>query len=384
MSSAIVVAMWLASATFGAAIQPIETTAFLQTWGRTDQLVSTGQVNRTWMWGPGATTMQLEEPYAEAPGGERLVQYFDKSRMEDNSYNNFAPPWSVTNGLLAKELITGQLQLGDNTFESHEPAQINVAGDANDPNGPTYATFNALMSYSSVPNGWIITQTVDRAGTVGNDRSLASSNVIAMDVGSPTNHTVASVFWDFMNSVGPIIEYPNGSMVAAHEVTDKLFPNPYYATGYPLTEPYWTHVLVGGVSKQVLVQVFERRVLTYTPDNTVGWQVEAGNVGHHYFDWRYHVLNKTLVLAPNPPSGFVSNPSYTYDCGSRPTGTICLGFSDGYTWLVNAQSIESVTSGGTWDGHPIEVATGVSSQDGLTTTYSHILNTLYVKEQSAP
>jgi len=41
------------------------------------------------------------------------------------------------------------------------------------------------------------------------------------------------------------------------------------------------------VSRQVLVQVFERRVLTYTPANPSGWQVEAGNVGQHYYTWRY-------------------------------------------------------------------------------------------------
>ena len=61
----------------------------------------------------------------------------------------------------------------------------------------------------------------------------------------------------------------------------------FYATGYPLTEAYWTDVLVGGVQKQVLVQVFERRVLTYTPSNSDGWKVEAGNVGQHYYTWRY-------------------------------------------------------------------------------------------------
>jgi hypothetical protein len=40
-------------------------------------------------------------------------------------------------------------------------------------------------------------------------------------------------------------------------------------------------VKVGGTYKVVLVQIFERRVLTYTPDNSPGWQVEAGNVGQH-------------------------------------------------------------------------------------------------------
>jgi hypothetical protein len=36
---------------------------------------------------------------------------------------------------------------------------------------------------------------------------------------------------------------------------------------------------VGGVTKPVLVQLFERRVLTYTPGNPAGFEVEMGNVG---------------------------------------------------------------------------------------------------------
>ena len=35
------------------------------------------------------------------------------------------------------------------------------------------------------------------------------------------------------------------------------------------------------------MQCFERRCLTYTPANPAGWQVEAGNVGQHYYQWRY-------------------------------------------------------------------------------------------------
>jgi len=157
---------------------------------------------------------------------------------------------------------------------------VNVAGDLNDPNGPTYATFNPLMGYGAIPNGWIITQTVDRAGTVSTDASLSSYGVTSTDVGAPTSYNVASVFWDFMNSSGPVDQ--NGEIV-----NGPLFSNPFYATGYPITEPYWTHVLVGGVPKLVLVQVFERRVLTYTPDNPDGWKVEAGNVGLQYEQWRY-------------------------------------------------------------------------------------------------
>jgi hypothetical protein len=37
----------------------------------------------------------------------------------------------------------------------------------------------------------------------------------------------------------------------------------------------------------VLVQPFERRVLTYTPSNAPAWRVEMGNIGRHYYEWRY-------------------------------------------------------------------------------------------------
>ncbi|MBN9391285.1 MAG: CAP domain-containing protein, partial [Chloroflexi bacterium] len=51
---------------------------------------------------------------------------------------------------------------------------------------------------------------------------------------------------------------------------------------------YWSTFNVGGQSKQVLVQLFQRRILTYTPSNPAGWQVEMGNIGLHYFNWRYN------------------------------------------------------------------------------------------------
>jgi predicted secreted Zn-dependent protease len=283
-------------------------THFGDTWAHDDQPVAAGQVNRTWMWGPSADGAPLSESYAQSPNNQREVQYFDKTRMEITHPNGDASSiWYVTNGLLAKELITGQMQTGDNTFETRQPARINVAGDAGDPNGPTYATFNSLMNAGATPNGWTIIQTVDRSGNIGSDQNLGSFGVTAVDVGSPTKHTVASIFWGFMNSSGTV--YQNGNYVAS-----KLFDNPFYATGYPLTEPYWTNVLVGGVQKQVLVQVFERRVLTYTPSNPDGWKVEAGNVGQHYYQWRYG--------KPALPQSTVSNPSEVQNVASHSNGNV--------------------------------------------------------------
>src|SRR4029079_11270065 len=96
-----------------------------------------------------------------------------------------------------------------------------------------------------------------------------------------TNHRIADPFWDFMNAQGTV--YKDGQFV-----NENLFANSYYATGFPITDPYWARVKVGGTEKDVLVQAFERRVLTYTPDNAPEWRVEAGNVGQHYYKWRYN------------------------------------------------------------------------------------------------
>ncbi len=66
-----------------------------------------------------------------------------------------------------------------------------------------------------------------------------------------------------------------------------LFLNPFPATGLPITEACWANVKVGGLDREVLMQCFERRCLTYTSGNPHGFEVEAGNTGPHYYVWRY-------------------------------------------------------------------------------------------------
>ncbi|HEX5165535.1 MAG TPA: hypothetical protein VFV93_09080, partial [Thermomicrobiales bacterium] len=58
----------------------------------------------------------------------------------------------------------------------------------------------------------------------------------------------------------------------------------------PITEAYWATVKVNNQYVDVLMQCFERRCLTYTPGNPDGWKVEAGNVGLHYYVWRYGMM----------------------------------------------------------------------------------------------
>ena len=273
--------------------------AYERVWARTDLPVASGTTARTWMWGPAPITRVMLEPYAEAPNGFRTVLYQEKSRMEITAPSSDPNSvWYVTNGLATVELMTGRLQLGDNTFEQYEPAQINVAGDQNDPNGATYATFAGLRSlppHGGVPQGSepgpVITATVDRAGTVGDDPSLAGHGVTADHYVPETGHRVASVFWQFMNSTGTVWQ-------GGQYVDDLLFESPFFATGLPITEAYWTTVQVGGTPRTVLVQAFERRVLTYTPGNPEGFLVEAGNVGAHYYHWRYELIPPQLPDAP--------------------------------------------------------------------------------------
>jgi uncharacterized membrane protein (UPF0127 family) len=254
---------------------------FERTWERTDRPVASGDVSRTWMWGPEAFTDQIPEPYLDASGGERQVQYYDKSRMELNDPTGDAGSvWHVTNGLLVVEMMTGQMQLGDNEFEPRQPAQINVAGDTNDSAGPTYATLATVADEQPFNADSVITATLARDGGIGASSAAAQHGVTAGPLIPETNHRVASVFWEFMNSEGQV--YEDGGTNTA-----KLFENPFYATGFPLAEAYWSTIEVEGVLQDVLVQAFQRRVLTFTPGNEPGWQVEAGNVGQHYYAWRY-------------------------------------------------------------------------------------------------
>jgi hypothetical protein len=268
---------------FSASALAPQSSAFQRTWERTDQ-DPTVRPYRTWIWGPQAFSALMWEAYDEAPDGMRLVQYFDKSRMEDNSYREPNAPWDVSNGLLVNELISGRMQIGDNNFEEREPASVNVAGDADDTAGPTYSTFTDMLALAPYDAGTTITQRLARDGTISNDPSLAQYGVTAAElVDLPgIRHRVASPFWTFMTSQGQV--YENGSFANAN-----LFENPYYATGLPITEAYWANVKVGNVQRDVLMQCFERRCLTYTPSNSAEWQVEMGNVGMHYYAWRHGV-----------------------------------------------------------------------------------------------
>ncbi len=268
--------------------------AFLTRWARTDLPVAeqvAGLQERSWLWGPQPLTQGMHEPYAEGAGGVRLVQYFDKSRMEINDPAAPRDEWYVTNGLLVVEMLTGQVQRGDHTSEQREPAVQAVAGDRIEIN-PTAPTYRLLrqVAYPTNPQrapnrqGEIVTEVLRGEGSgatrpVVQDERMARYHVVLEMYEEELGHNIPQVFTDFFAQQGLIYEqssYRNGQLLDWRSVM-----------GLPITEPYWARVRVGGVEQDVLIQAFQRRVLTYTPTNDPAWRVEMGNVGEHYLRWRY-------------------------------------------------------------------------------------------------
>jgi hypothetical protein len=279
------VALALPASAAGSAAYSFASGAFRQVWERQDFPVVSQEVSRSFTWGPEGWAF-LQEPYAESNGGQRLVQYFDKARMEI-TYPKADPgnPYYVTNGLLVKEMVSGQVQEGDNTFRDIGPAQIPVAGDPLNNASPTYASFSEFASIrpdirALSKTGMLVADTINREGVLGHDTNLGARYGVRYAVfNRELGHNIADVFWTYMNRTGLV--YENGRYLTA-PVMD------WVATmGFPLTEPYWARATIGGQEKDVLVQLYERRVLTYTPSNPDGYKVEMGNVGRHYYNWRY-------------------------------------------------------------------------------------------------
>ncbi len=258
--------------------------AFQQVWARTDQLVQATRVSRSFYWG-WMGREPFYERYDEGQGGKHLVQYFDKARMEINDPNgNKSNPFYVTNGQLSREMVTGRMQVGSNTFIQLSPAEVDIASDTSDTSlgTPTYATFHSLIRSNPGQVGRPVTGTVNRAGQEGNDAAFTRDYNVSYAYYEPvTQNNIPGVFWDFLNITGPVTV--NGQTTSAR-LSDPYF----YATGYPISAAYWAKTTIAGKpNTSVLIQVYERRVLTYVPSAPEGWRVQMGNVGLHYVDWRY-------------------------------------------------------------------------------------------------
>lgn len=263
---------------------------FQALWNYSDLAVASGQgAGRGYTWGP-SSLGSLQENYFEAPCGTRQVQYFDKSRMElqiapDTTY--------VTNGLLTVELVSGQRQDGDHFPVYQKPSQTQVVGDDNtygNAIAPTYASFVGVTTFiyglHTAPDmvGKNVNQAIDRDGKV----TTLDTPPVAAILGRfepAIGHNIPQIFSQFENQSGQI--WNGQEYVPGQIYTDNPTANVF---GYPISEAYWTKAVVANVLRDVLVQLFERRVLTYTPANPDPFKVEMGNIGQHYYNWRYNAI----------------------------------------------------------------------------------------------
>ena len=260
---ALFVGMHFATATAAAEPIPFADPAFRGVWARTDFPVANHTVNRTWFWGPSPNTPGLIEQVNDLQGGTRLVQYFDKSRMElNNPAGNPNDPFYVTNGLLTVELISGRMQVGTNEYVTRYPACIPTTGDPGDTNAPTYWAMQKVSNttlgdhFAADRTGQGVTETIDHDGNVSNNPPM---NVITGTVNAyfdtVTKHNIPKVFWDFLNQTGAV--YVNDT------ITNTQVISPWnYASGRPISEAYWTKATIDDKLTPVMIQMYEGRART--------------------------------------------------------------------------------------------------------------------------
>lgn len=249
--------------------------AFESTWQRIDLPVATQTTQRGWFWAQPLGNAYFENYTGAAPYGRRMVQYFEKGRLE-TTVPGHAP---VTSGLLVAELISGRIEIGENSYQNLPVASIAALGDA-DNLTPTYSQLKAI--YNKPAGDFKPEQPVVRNWADG--RPLGMHSAFAADsrtwlVQQENGFGIPQIFWSFMNSSGKIKK-------DQRYVDESLF-DWHTSVGLPLSEAYWTRVKIGGEDKNVMFQIFERRILTFTPSNPEPLAVESNNAGVHYVQWRF-------------------------------------------------------------------------------------------------
>lgn len=328
---------------------------FQLVWDRTEAPVDNGDAERSWLWGPEPRTPGVSERYLDSPGEERTVQYFDKGRMEVNDPDaDPGDPWFVTSGLLTRELISGQIQIGDDDFlDTGEGASIHVAGDHLTP-FPQYRHLAGIVDQGQpdrtgeTADNILTPDGVDTGSPQPNDPDAEFVHHVIYEGpdGSDVGYNIPRAFWDYLNAPGTVYD-EEGDPTTAEPLFSWI-----YVMGFPIADPIWVEVPVGGEPQWVLIQPFERRVLTYTPSNSDEWQVEMGNIGQHYRDWRGQYLDGAASGGDPEFFAFVDEGVWRYETS--------LGVDEVWETIGTSDSFIS--------GHTL-FARDEYRLDGLQTTY---------------
>ncbi len=278
-----------------AAATPDQVSDFRKLWTRTDDLVYDGIVNRSWVWGPKALDYGYKDKYRYSNKEkyiERAFRHYDKGRMEIDPRQPRGSQWYIRGGNLVKEMVMGKVQTSEdgefnklNPLGILTPAEIPVVGDpVLTDMTPTYASFSEFASVqgdnrAAERRGQSVVKLLNRDGYAVEKYTTDDPKAELVAYENVTGHNIPRAFKEYFEKVGTVLD------ASGNKVKEQLL-DPLYIFGYPITEPYWARVPVGGKPTMIMLQLFERRVLSYTPTNTPEWQVEMGNVGRHYLDWR--------------------------------------------------------------------------------------------------
>lgn len=183
-------------------------------------------------------------------------QYFEKGRIEDHSHEVSDPTWALMYGRLTVELMEYAWWVPVNN---------------------TTITYGDLWGYTEqrfgVPEGFSTgTMPVEGGVFVPFDAQL----------GAVPGYVIPDYFWAYINRAD-------------------LFPGGWlHNIGLPLTNGFLIETYKGGEPRTIVMQAFERTVLTYDVQNPPEWQIERGNIGT---DALLSIGMTPLQIQPTRPTG---------------------------------------------------------------------------------
>jgi lipoprotein-anchoring transpeptidase ErfK/SrfK len=165
------------------------------------------------------------------------AQYFEKGRFEDHRAEVADPAWRLMYGRLTAELIE---------------------------QAPAYPVNGTAMTYAEL-GGYARPEyrLAPPPGFTSGTAAVAGGVFIPCDpqLGAAPGYVVPAMFWAYLNRAD-------------------LFPSGWlHDSGLPMTAVISLTALKNGAPREILLQAFERTVLTYDPLNRAEWQVERGNLG---------------------------------------------------------------------------------------------------------
>jgi hypothetical protein len=184
-------------------------------------------------------------------------QYFEKGRLEDHRRDVTNPAWAFMFGRLTAELM------------ERDPGG-SVSGTS-----ATYRDLSAAhRAEARIP---------PPSGFTGGTMTISQGEFIPYDsqLRPAPGYVVPLYFWTYMQRAD-------------------LFPSGWlHAIGLPMTGAFQVEAIKGTERRPVIIQAFERTVLTYDPRNPPTWQVERANIG----------ADALRTIQPPPPQGPIQIPS---------------------------------------------------------------------------